>query len=143
MDAPRRRREFMPKYDERNELAPRDVVAGDSCRDAQKQLTCAYLDITKKDADDIAKNFPGIYKELKKRNLDMTKQRIPVRPAAHYLWRCQDEHWRRDESLGFLRRRSGLHGCTRCQPSASNSLLEGVVFARRAVKTATKKSKKV
>ena len=76
----------MPKYDERNELAPRDVVARAIHAEMRKNNSpCVYLDITKKDADDIAKNFPGIYKELKKRNLDMTKQRIPVRPAAHYL----------------------------------------------------------
>ena len=82
---------FMPKYDERNELAPRDVVY-DIHAEIQKQLAVLYLDITKKDADDIAKNFPGIYKELKTKlrydeteNSSETSGPLPLR-------RCQDEH---------------------------------------------------
>ena len=135
---------FMPKYDERNELAPRDVVARAIHAEMRKNNSpCVYLDITKKDADDIAKNFPGIYKELKKRNLDMTKQRIPVRPAAHYLCGGVKTNIDGETSLSGLFACgevacTGVHGANRL---ASNSLLEGVVFARRAVKTATKKSK--
>ena len=135
---------FMPNYDIRNELAPRDVVARAIHAEMRKNNSpCVYLDITKKDAEDVAKNFPGIYKELKKRNLDMTKQRIPVRPAAHYLCGGVKTNIDGETSLSGLFACgevacTGVHGANRL---ASNSLLEGVVFARRAVKTATRKSK--
>ena len=135
---------FMPNYDSRNELAPRDVVARAIHAEMRRNNSpCVYLDITKKDAEDVAKNFPGIYKELKKRNLDMTKQRIPVRPAAHYLCGGVKTNIDGETSLSGLFACgevacTGVHGANRL---ASNSLLEGVVFARRAVKTATKKSR--
>jgi len=135
---------FMPEYDDRNELAPRDVVARAIHAEMRKNNSpCVYLDITKKDAEDVQKNFPGIYKELMKRNLDMTKQRIPVRPAAHYLCGGVKTNIDGETSLTGLFACgevacTGVHGANRL---ASNSLLEGVVFARRAVKTAEKKSR--
>ena len=131
---------FMSRYDDRLELAPRDVVARaidceiKSAAEAGIEARCVYLDVSHLPADDILEHFPGIAAELKERGLDMTSDRIPVVPAAHYL--CGGVRTDLDGQT-FLdglfacgeTACTGLHGANRL---ASNSLLEAVVFANRA-----------
>ena len=77
---------FMARYDEREELAPRDVVARSIDSEMKRtRAPCVFLDITHVDGEEIRRNFPGVAAELDRRGLDMTKQRIPVVPAAHYM----------------------------------------------------------
>ena len=131
---------FMSRYDQRLELAPRDVVARaidceiKSAAEAGVEAGCVYLDVSHLPADDILEHFPGIAAELKERGLDMTSDRIPVVPAAHYLCGGVRTDLDGQTSLDGLfacgeTACTGLHGANRL---ASNSLLEAVVFANRA-----------
>ncbi|KAI3824250.1 hypothetical protein L1987_05700 [Smallanthus sonchifolius] len=128
---------FMPMYDERAELAPRDVVAR-SIDDQLKKRNEKYvlLDISHKARDKILSHFPNIAAECLKYGLDITHDPIPVVPAAHYM--CggvraglQGETNVRGLYVAGEVACTGLHGANRL---ASNSLLEALVFARRAVK---------
>ncbi|KAL8475486.1 hypothetical protein ACS0TY_028222 [Phlomoides rotata] len=127
---------FMPVYDERAELAPRDVVAR-SIDDQLKKRKEKYvlLDISHKPRENILSHFPNIAAECLNYGLDITKQPIPVVPAAHYM--CggvraglQGETNVRGLYVAGEVACTGLHGANRL---ASNSLLEALVFARRAV----------
>ena len=132
---------FMRRYDERLELAPRDVVARaidreiKSAVEAGREAACVYLDVSHLPAEDVRANFPGIAAELESRGVDMATDRIPVVPAAHYL--CGGVRTDLDgrTSVPGLyacgeTACTGVHGANRL---ASNSLLEAVVFANRAV----------
>lgn len=125
---------FMQEYDERLELAPRDVVSRSIMEEAKRTGSDHfYLDITHKDPDFIRGRFPLIYGNLLKEGYDMTKERIPVFPCQHYLMGGINVDINSKTSI------DGMYACGECSHTgvhggnrlASNSLLEGVVFSRR------------
>ncbi|MES9946993.1 L-aspartate oxidase [Candidatus Thiodiazotropha sp. CDECU1] len=126
---------FMHRFDERGELAPRDIVARAIDHEMKRiGADCLYLDISHKSADFIQEHFPTIYHRCRDFGIDITQQPIPVVPAAHYT--CggimADEHARTDVAGLYVIGESaytGLHGANRM---ASNSLLECLVFANLA-----------
>jgi L-aspartate oxidase len=126
---------FMPDYDERGELAPRDVVSQAIFREmCERGATNVFLSLAHLDPKMVLARFPNICKTLKQYGLDFAKDRIPVRPACHYMMggvktdllaRTNVERLLAAGEVASC----GIHGANRL---ASNSLLDGLVFGHEA-----------
>ncbi len=138
--------DFMPKYDERGSLAPRDIVA----RAIDNEMKISghenlYLDCTHLEENALKEHFPNITKKCHDIGIDIAKDLIPIVPAAHYL--CGGIKVN-DVGLSWINRlfavgeasSTGLHGANRL---ASNSLIEAIVFADRASKAAVEMADKL
>ena len=135
-------KQFVHRYDKRGELAPRDIVA--RAIDNEMKISgaeCVYLDCRHIMEDELKSHFPNIYSKCLSIGIDITKDLIPVTPAAHY--QCggvkTDLHGQssidRLYAIGEVAS-TGLHGANRL---ASNSLIEAMVFAHRAVEHSSKR----
>jgi len=126
---------FMIDYDERKDLAPRDIVARAIDTEMKKSGDeFVYLDATHLDSDKLKSHFPNIYKKCLTLEIDITKNLIPVAPAAHYLVGGikVDKNGRSSIKRLYAAGEcssTGLHGANRL---ASNSLLEALVYADKA-----------
>ena len=137
-------KEFMHKYDERGSLAPRDIVA--RAIDNEMKLhghDYVYLDVTHKNPKQTKEHFPNIYKKCLELDIDITKDYIPVSPIQHYLCGGITVDLNGKTSINRLYAAgecscTGLHGANRL---ASNSLIEGIVYADAAVIDASEKLK--
>jgi L-aspartate oxidase len=128
-------RRFMPDYDERAELAPRDVVSQAIVAQMEKtRQPSVFLDLSHLEADRVRKRFPGIARTCAEFGIDIATDPIPVRPGAHYvIGGVTVDHDGRTTVPGLWAAgevtSSGLHGANRL---ASNSLLEGLVYGAHA-----------
>lgn len=126
---------FMKNYDERLELAPRDVVSHSIVTEGRRLGSDEfYLDITHKEPGFLRNRFPMIYKYLLSQGIDMTKDMIPIYPCQHYLMGGINVNTHAMSSIDGLYAvgecsHTGVHGNNRL---ASNSLLEALVFGRQA-----------
>jgi L-aspartate oxidase len=135
---------FMEQYDERKDLAPRDIVA--RAIDSEMKISGTehvWLDCRHMDIEKFIHHFPNIYEKCKSLGIDVTQHMIPVAPAAHYsCGGIKTDEWGRT-SIKHLYAAgecasTGLHGANRL---ASNSLLEAMVFAHRSYMDAVDKIK--
>jgi L-aspartate oxidase len=139
-------REFMQDYDERKSLAPRDIVARAIDSEIKKSGDdYVYLDIRHRSKSEIIQHFPNIYAKCLSIGIDMSKEMIPVTPAAHYMCGGIMVNELGQTSIQQLYAcgecaSTGLHGANRL---ASNSLLEATVFAHRIYVDAVAKLNKV
>ena len=137
---------FMERYDERLELAPRDIVSRSIVAEMRKTGSrTVFLDMTALDAEFLRSRFPKIYETCKAFGLDITKDQLPVSPASHYcMGGIRTDLWGRTTVLGLYAAGevscTGVHGANRL---ASNSLLEGLVFGARAGEAAMQDSGKL
>jgi L-aspartate oxidase len=127
---------FMPEYDKRAELAPRDVVAR-AIRERMERSNTDHvlLDVTALEPQIVAARFPQIYRFCLDHGLDITREPIPVSPAAHYtMGGIRTDTWGQTTVSGLYAcgecASAGVHGANRL---ASNSLLETIVFAQRVI----------
>jgi L-aspartate oxidase len=133
-------RRFMPDFDPRAELAPRDIVSRAITVVMQRtHHSNVYLDLSHLDADMVHRRFPGMAEICGKFGLDLARDRIPVRPGAHYMiGGVTVDAVGRTTLPGLFAAgevtSSGLHGANRL---ASNSLLEGLVYGARAGQAAS------
>jgi L-aspartate oxidase len=127
---------FMPRYHERAELAPRDVVARAILAELMRTGSrCVYLDITHRTESFLRRRFPTIFSSCERYGLNMARERLPVAPAAHYfMGGVRTNLWGETSLPGLYAcgevANTRVHGANRL---ASNSLLEALVFARRIV----------
>ena len=139
-------RVFMTEYDPAAELAPRDVVARAILTEMTKAGTDhVYLDVTHLPPSRVTSRFPQIYRFCLDHGLDITTDRIPVSPAAHYtMGGVRTNTWGETNIRGLYAcgeaACTGVHGANRL---ASNSLLETIVFAKRVIQRSLLKELKV
>jgi L-aspartate oxidase len=133
---------FMEKYDERKDLAPRDIVARAIDSEMKKSGTeHVWLDCRHFEKEKFTEHFPNIYQKCLSMGIDISKNMIPVAPAAHYsCGGIKTDEWGRSSIKNLYAcgecASTGLHGANRL---ASNSLLEGMVFAHRCFADAAEK----
>ena len=136
---------FMPEHDPRAELAPRDIVARAIDMEMKKRgLDCVYLDMTHKPSDFLIEHFPNIHARCLELGIDITRQPIPVVPAAHYACGGIVTDLSARTALPGLyavgeTAFTGLHGANRL---ASNSLLECLVFSASAAEDILKSERR-
>jgi L-aspartate oxidase len=133
---------FMPDYTPEGDLAPRDVVARSIVYEMEKTGTDkVFLDVTHLPRHTITTRFPSIYHFCQEHGLDITKDQIPVAPAAHYMiGGVKIDHWGATNIAGLFACGEtacpGVHGANRL---ASNSLLDALVFGKRIIERTIQK----
>lgn len=134
---------FLFEYDERGELASRDIVSKSIYDYVQKHRTKVYLSFENFDKEYFSKRFPNIYKNLQSLGFDVPRQRVPISPAFHYAiggiktdLQARVPNVKHLYAIGEVAS-TKVHGANRL---ASNSLLEGLVFAKSAVASILKSS---